>query len=197
MASYAVFLATGHTLQARSIKGESTNVYLHNVATFVVMFDTIDHWLWHPQSVRQFQTVLSGSASTTQYKRFEEIPERQKPFTLAMLHLHKERLYNLPKDCYRVALRCWFVIVIHSGYRQAECCQEQSCGALGMEKPSPQNGQQALAFTPHDIVFLGKHKQRITWATAFTIPNSILQVRVHHEWQQWQPWRNKTIKKKQ
>ena len=74
------------------------------------------------------------------------------------------------------------MLSIHGGYRQVEWCQEQSRGALGMEKPSPQNGQQALAFTARDIVFLGKHKQCLTWETAFTSPELFLQVRVCHEW---------------
>ena len=181
MACYAVFLATGHTLRARSIKSASIKTYLHNAATFIMRFDNVDRDAC--KALNDSKLCPPIAQVINECKSFEEIPERREPFTLAMLHLHLEKTCHLPDDCYKVVLQDWFIAGIHGGYRQAEWCQEQGGGALGMEKPSPRHNQQALAFTRRDITFFGKNKKQLSWAQAFANPASIQQAEVRHEWQ--------------
>ena len=116
MACYAIFLATAHTLLARSIKSALIKTYLHNAAIFIIRFDNIDHDAC--KALKDSKLCPQEPVAQVIYKCkcFEKIPERREPFTLSMLHLHIEKTCNLPKDCYRVVLGDWFVVGIHGGY---------------------------------------------------------------------------------
>ena len=114
MACYAVFLARGHSLRCRSIKSDTIKIYLHNAATFVSRFDTVDR----DARKKEGETKLCPPVASVVgiVKRYEDMKNRREPFTLGMLHLLFSKVYFISKDSCKAALANWFTVGIHGGY---------------------------------------------------------------------------------
>ena len=85
MACYADFLARGHSLCCRSIKSDTIKIYLHNAATFVLRFNTVNC----DARKKEGETKLCPPVASVVgiVKKYKEMKNRREPFTLGMLHL--------------------------------------------------------------------------------------------------------------
>ena len=100
LAMYAVFLATGHAISCRSIKSSSVTKYIGDIANFLRQFakDTT-------RDVRKVGNNLAHQISsiTTEMKRFEDITNRQEPWSLYLQtqlwnHCEKEPLDSFARN---------------------------------------------------------------------------------------------------
>ena len=93
MECYVVFLARGHSLCCQSIKSDTIKIYLHNAATFVSRFDTVNR----DARKKEGETKLCPPVASVVgiVKKYKDMTNCREPFTLGMLHLLFFRKYIL------------------------------------------------------------------------------------------------------
>ena len=81
---YAVYLANGHTLTARSIKAETIGKYILAAASLIQMFDKLHR---DPRKVDgQTTTCPQIQKVIAEVKRYENVPHRCEPL-LSLIHI--------------------------------------------------------------------------------------------------------------
>ena len=82
LACYATFLATGHTLQSKSIKAETIQKYLFEAKTFIQKFDLLKRDATFDEDTNKQATCISKVLQ--EQERFEKLKNRREPYTVAM-----------------------------------------------------------------------------------------------------------------
>ena len=124
LAMFALHLFTGHSIQAKSIKLGTIQGYIRSVGTFLQQYhpDSIDPRFDRPGDQRV------GALLTTVFERirkYENIPDRQEPFTIEMLEFVLAWAAEIDDDdCLIAVLADWYVIGLHLGLRKSEWAQE-------------------------------------------------------------------------
>lgn len=180
MACYAIFLNSGHTVTQCRIKAKTIEKYLLAAATFIAQFDHIPgrdaRKLPNMQSLSPIVKKVLDSIT-----KFETIPDKREPYTLAMQHALSKKITNPRNDDILTVLYQWFAVCLQGGNRQAEWCQSRKSKNLTIYDLNPKNESQA--FTPNDIQFLGSRKDLIPIAEALTDRVRVHHVRICYRWQ--------------
>ena len=158
MALYAMHLAQGHGIQCRTIKSGTIQRYLMAAATI-----SENHKLPDPRLNSRGITSPYIYKVLNELKRWEAMPNRREPVTVAMLHKMHALCAILHDDSLETALYDWNVLGIYYGFRLGEWAQNASTKSMPLRSidGSP------IAFTFNDITFYGPNRKRLhqTWDT--------------------------------
>ena len=78
LACYAAFLATGHTLQSKSIKAETIRKYLFEAKTFIQKFDHLKRDTTVDEDTTKQANCISKVLQ--EQERFEKLKNRREPY---------------------------------------------------------------------------------------------------------------------
>lgn len=187
MAIYVAHLATGSTIFCRSIRASSIELYLRNVSSFFLRFP---RWspseLFHndPRYHLAHDTEMAPCIREVlaECKRWDKVPNRCEPFTLAMWDFLDEYADKQGPDSVWAACRDWFGCALYGGFRLTEWAQDDAhpCPTEPMIAP---NGS-PRAFSLDDIEFLDGHCRPLDILDALARPGpSLNRCRTTYSWQ--------------
>ena len=179
MACYATFLATGHTLQSKSIKADTIQKYLTDAKTFIQKFDLIKRDATIDEATNK--TAFCISKVITEQRRFEGVKNRREPYTIAMHKTLHQQTQLRAKHSKESACCDWFLLALVFGWRQIEFCQSAGSGILTRVCQNLFND--AYAFTLNDIKLYGTGKIKLNFETAMKILTLMQYIKVHFRWQ--------------
>ena len=175
LAMYATHLATGSTLHFRSIKASTIAAYLHDVATFLGRFRSID-----PRFISSTDTKLAPVISKVleEQRRWESVPHRREPFTL---ELHKEiaTLPTIALDdcCLDAAMTNWTLCNLYAGCRGVEWAQTSSSQRY-LSTFLRNRFQHAYAFTPADVLCFTDSSLPVSITVAIAKPSLVGKIKL-------------------
>jgi hypothetical protein len=179
MASYAIFLATGHAIRSKSIKGDTISNYLLAASTLISLFDPIKR---DARKLDQSDKICDAVTRVIrEVKRFEKVPKRCEAYTIAMHRRLFETTRFVSKDCSNAANFDWNGVGLQGGNRRSEWCQDRGSGILTKIELSPIGDTKA--FTLSDITFYARNKVELKLEAAMKQPDSIMHTRVCYTWQ--------------
>ena len=179
MACYATFLATGHTLQSKSIKADTIQKYLTDAKTFIQKFDLIKRDATIDEATNK--TAFCISKVITEQRRFEGVKNRREPYTLAIHRTLHQQTQLQAKHSKESACCDWFLLALLFGWRQIEFCQSAGSGIL--TRVHLNSFGDAYAFTLNDIRLYGSGKIELDFKTAMKIPTLMKYIKVQFRWQ--------------
>ena len=145
---YATHLATGSTLHFRSIKAGTIAGYLHDVASLLGRYRSID-----PRFVSATDTKLAPVIAKVldEQKRWELVPNRREPFTLEL----QQQIASLPSIqldlcCLDAAMANWTMCNLYAGCRGIEWAQT-NCTHRTLSTFHRNRFGNAYAFTLADV----------------------------------------------
>jgi hypothetical protein len=152
-------------LQCKSIKSGTIKMYCLNVATFVSLFD--------PQ--RRDPRYATPSSKTMafpltkvflEFARWEVMPNRREPYSLAMQACLHELAKSQPPDTIAPVLWNWFLTMLQAASRRGEWAQP--LGRYNLTKPDLNFKGAKIAFTLANVQFMlvGKRRCSILHALA-------------------------------
>ena len=118
LACYAAFLATGHTLQSKSIKADTIKKYLFEAKTFISKFDLRKRDVSIDEETNK--TAACITKVIQEQERFEGLKNRREPYTIAMHKALHERTQLQHKHSKESACCDWFLLAVIFGFRQIE-----------------------------------------------------------------------------
>ena len=157
MISYALYLLTGQTLLAKSIKVATVKLYLKAV---------VDYFGEH----RQFNPTLDEKGNKLQVleslyhegSRWEKMPNRAEPLTPEMVKFLVDNSANLHPDSACSAYSDWAVLSLQTGFRISEYAQTHSAQHMPLKAQVALNiDGTSKAFIASDFKFLGHHRQPV------------------------------------
>ena len=179
LACYAAFLATGHTLQSKSIKAETIRKYLFEAKTFIQKFDLIKRDTTVDEDTNKQANCISKVLR--EQERFEKLKNRREPYTVAMHRRLHERTQLQYKHGKESACCDWFLLALIFGWRQIEWAQSAGSGLL--TRVHLNDFGDVYAFTMNDIRLYGAGKIELNFAFALKNPSLIMYVKVTFRWQ--------------
>jgi hypothetical protein len=178
LAMYATHLATGSTLYCRSIKASTIAAYLHDVATFLGRYRSID-----PRFVSATDTKLAPVIGKVleEQRRWETVPNRREPFTLE-LHNEIATLPSIALDncCLDAAMANWTLCNLYAGCRGVEWAQTSSSNRY-LSTFLRNRFQHAYAFTLADVECFTVASQPVSIAAAIATPPLIGKIKLRFE----------------
>lgn len=170
MALYAMHLAQGYGIQCRTLKSGTIQRYLLAAATI-----SENHKLPDPRLNNRGITSSYIHKVLNELKRWEDMPNRREPVTVAMLRKMHALCDTMHDDSLESALYDWNVLGIYYGFRLGEWAQNVST------KPMPLRSTDGspIAFTFNDITFYGPNRTRLnqTWETTLD-PTAVAEVQL-------------------
>ena len=154
MAAYAIFLATGHTIQSKSIKASTIEKYLYDAKGFIQKFDPTNRDARKDEHAGKIAEPIIKVLD--EQKQFEKVPNRRERYTIAIHKLLFQKTQLLSDDCSDSTNKDLMGLGIHYGFRQAEFCQSAGSGILTRVYKNPFG--QPYAFTLDDVKLYGKGK---------------------------------------
>ena len=174
LALYAVHLASGSSIQCKSIKADTIRDYLLDVARFLGRANPRD-----PRKIDQFSRSLAEPINKVlqAVQKYEQVPNRQEPYTKEMWRHQQNRAAFDSPDTLHPALRDWFGLGLHLGFRQSEWAQE-GCNYLHGNFERDIFGD-ARSFCLNDIEFFTGYMQPVPYTEALNLPpNTITRARI-------------------
>jgi hypothetical protein len=171
MAMYATHLGTGNTLQGRVIGTGTISQYLRAGATFIQLFDE------EPGRDALKEPGKTGTCSPVdktikELKRFEDIPNRREPYTLAMQKALVTEAACVDPDSMLAAMAEWFGTMLQAGGRRSEWAQERHHHNT-KRKPQLNIRGEPAAFCLRDVEFLAAGKKKLELAAALANPHTV------------------------
>ena len=169
LALYALHLASGHSLQCRTLKAATVSKYIFDVASMITPLIGMDPRRTLPDSpklVPQLQLVFE------EMRKWERVSDkRREPFTPAMLSFLHTVVNREPPDhspdSLLATLADFFTCGLFAGYRQSEWSQDNSTDPA---HPDLNKYGQTAAFCLLDSTFLALGDVRITLDQALALP---------------------------
>ena len=148
LALYASFLASGHTLYSKQIKAATIESYLRDVARFLGRFCDVD-----PRFPSALDSRLAPPirAVLDELKRWEKVPNKLEPFTLAMLAYLETLAAKLSPDGLIATCVDFFLFGLYAACRLSEYAQRDANRRLGSQALDVAGVP--LAFQPIDFEF--------------------------------------------
>ena len=181
MAMFALHLASGHTLQCKSIKGGTIGDYCYAAAQLILIFDQDDKGYARDPRKTPGNLIMSPAFQDviTEVKRWDGMPNRREPFTVAMYRYVAKRATEIgdPDSLWAVCAN-FFGAGLYGGFRLSEWAQPNSYPKFGSFNPIPDGPLkgQAKAFTSGDIRFFNRQHRRLTHDQALHDPSSVAKV---------------------
>ena len=159
-ASYAAFLATGHSIQCKVIKSTSISQYLLDAAR---LFSSLDPENRDPRLDTRGNICKEITTVINRAKKFESIPNRVEPFLPAMQDWLVEHRKKLRVNSFGYAMSNWCAVNFQAGNCQCKCFQPRG-------KRHSTNFEKNImgdpyAFTRNDIEFIDTKGRVISWET--------------------------------
>ena len=178
LAMYATHLATGSSLHCRSIKSSTIASYIHDIATFLGRFRSID-----PRFISTADSALAPVIAKViaEQKRWEMVPNRHEPFTVEM-HLAIADIAAARQDdcCLEAAMANWTLCNLYAGCRGIEWAQTQlahrSVGTYHKNR-----FKNAYAFTLTDVLCFTINSSPLTFAQALANPTLVEKIKLRFE----------------
>ena len=125
---YTVYLAKGHTLQARSICADTISKYLMAAALLVQVFNNQKR---DPRKQDNKLTICPQIQKIiAEVQRFEFIPNQQEPLDVSMIRHHlKQSVFSLFTSK-SAAMGNFWIVGYHAGLRHSKWCQEKLAHAV-------------------------------------------------------------------
>lgn len=160
-AQYTAHLCTGHTIHSKAIRYNTVLRYLHDAATFVKLQTGIDprFELGSDSFAEPIQRILA------EYKRWEEVPNRREPWTIAMQDALDDHNNNIDHpsrdDLLNHAIADWCGLGLSTGYRKGEWAQPTQAHA-DIRNPDTKDWRGIIpAMLPEDFTFYDNTGRRI------------------------------------
>jgi len=167
MALYAVHLATGSTLQCKSIKADSILRYLSHVATFLRPHTQHgDPRYWNSTDKEIAREIKS---ITDEVRRWEKQKDRREPFTVAMWQHIEKLARDVNDDEILPSLRDWTALGLHVGLRLGEWAQDSPLGDISTEPKKNFRGE-PYAFCLDDFECFDKTNRKLSWTEVRDMP---------------------------
>jgi hypothetical protein len=171
---YAVHLGTGHSLLLKSIKSGTIATYCLNAATFLALFDEKERDSRKTEGDSSFAPCYDKVLK--ELRRWELMPNRREPYTIAMQRRLIARAAPHPLDGRLQALKNWFSVMLQAGGRLGEWAQKR--GDHHISKAATDFKGNPRAFSLDDVEFLGRGKIRLTFAEALSDRSRVKYVRL-------------------
>ena len=177
-ACYAAFLALGHTLWCKTVKSATIANYLRTAAFYVrdarrrqldMNSSNSNIIIWQDPRIDMTtgQTDDRIAAVLAEVKRWENIPDRQEPLTVDMIHYQHLQVKKNKPHSEDAAMYDWEVFGIYAGNRLSEWAQYDG-------KPIVENiDGTAKAFTITDLKFFGENRRRMSLHDALRRPHLV------------------------
>ena len=146
LALFALDLSTGNTLLAKSIKSATIARYLQAAALI-----SERHKLMDPRKTLHGTQSPAISRVLNELKRWENMPDRKEPVTVAMVLLLAKSAFQASPDSFAAAFYDWTVLGLHYGFR----CQEWAIPAGSRAHVPLAPDGRPVAFTFEDLRFFG------------------------------------------
>jgi hypothetical protein len=168
---YALHIAAGCSLYFKTIKVGTIKRYIAAVATFLALFGSSrTDFRYAAPGDQKFHPTLQ--AVYTELTRWETVPNRREPFSLAMIDAQAKKVKdtNAPFLSFDAAFLDWSEVGTFNGNRRAEWCQDSSHS--NPEKPQINRFGDAMAFCPNDIEMRTPGGRRLVGAAILQLPVS-------------------------
>lgn len=178
LAMYATHLATGSTLHFRNVKASTIAGYLHDVATFLGRYRTVD-----PRFVSTTDTKLAPVIAKVldEQKRWEQVPNRREPFnldlqvTIANFPAAKADLHSL-----EAGMANWTLCNLYAGCRGIEWAQT-NCTHRPLTTFHRNRFGNAYAFTLADVQCFTEMSCPVLNPLALTNPEMVAKIKLRFE----------------
>ncbi|KAG7365319.1 hypothetical protein IV203_038522 [Nitzschia inconspicua] len=167
-ACYAAHLGSGHTLSRRNIRSDTIRNYLYAAATLVQMFhpEGLD-----PRKEKGLHAICpSIDKVLKELRRWENIPDRREPYTVAMQLLFCSKATSSDPNSKVSALCDWFSVMLQAGGRRCEWAQPSHISDFQRTPEQNVRGDPA-AFCIDDITFFRPGKRSLRLDDALADPN--------------------------
>ncbi|KAG7345240.1 hypothetical protein IV203_032771 [Nitzschia inconspicua] len=167
-ACYAAHLGSGHTLSRRNIRSDTIRNYLYAAATLVQMFhpEGLD-----PRKEKGLHAICpSIDKVLKELRRWENIPDRREPYTVAMQLLFCSKATSSDPNSKVSALCDWFSVILQAGGRRCEWAQPSHISDFQRTPEQNVRGDPA-AFCIDDITFFRPGKRSLRLDDALADPN--------------------------
>ena len=153
--SFAIYLLSGHTLLARSIKVGTAKQYIKAVSDYFSMNN-------------QFNPAVDESGNLPhelnkvfrEAKRWESMPNRSEALTPEMVEFLYDQGNTSHQNSALAALADWSVLSLQAGFRISEYAQSHTAQHMNVSSPCAKNiDGSAKAYIHSDFRFTGKNKQ--------------------------------------
>ena len=173
LAIYASHLATGFTLWSRSVKSNTIQKYIRDVAKFIGPHSGVDPRKLDPTDRRVAPPI---QAVIDEVARWETVPNRREPLTLEMVATLRQHASTSDPDSLHSACLNWFVCGLHAGFRMSEWGQSTQ---TDIEHPQCDAKGIPLAFRLQDIELRLVNNRRTTLVNALSLkPHQVERVRL-------------------
>ena len=155
--AFAVFLLSGHSLLAKSIKVNTAKCYIKSVSDYF-------------QKNNQFNPAIDESGATPndldkvykEAKRWESMPNRAEALTPEMVEYLYDQGQLAHQDSAIAAYADWAVLSLQAGFRISEYAQSHSAMYMSVFKPCAKNiDGSSKAFIHSDFRFTGPNKSQL------------------------------------
>lgn len=176
MATYATHLGTGGSLNCQQLKSSTISKYLLDIAKLIKCLHPEGR---DPRKKDNAQTELAPPirAVLKELERYEKVPNRREPYTLAMhAKFAASESPETHDSCLHKALLPWFAVATHAGLRRSEWCQPKH--QRNPSTPELNIFHEPKAFLPRDIEFTTIGKVPIPHDEALRNPSTVFCVYV-------------------
>ena len=178
LAMYATHLATGSTLHCRAIKANTIASYLHDIATFLGRFRSID-----PRFISAADTSLAPVIAKViaEQRRWEMVPNRREPFTVEMHNaIANSAKIQMDDCCLAAAMANWTLCNLYAGCRGIEWAQTQTAHQ-NIHTFHKNRFKNAYAFTLNDVMCFTLNSSPLTFAQALNKPAIVEKIKLRFE----------------
>jgi hypothetical protein len=177
-ACYAVFLALGHTLWCKTIKSATITNYLHTAANHVgdaprrlldMNNNNSNIITWQDPCIDMTTGKTDDRIASVllEVKRWENIPDRQEPLTVDMIHYQNLQCNKNTPHSNDAVMYDWEVFGIYAGNRLSEWAQYDG-------KDIVENINRTVkAFTITDLKFFGENRRHMSFHNALQCPHFV------------------------
>lgn len=179
MAMYAQYLASGNTVRRTPVRSKTILLYLRHAADYFKVFDPLGR---DPRTTGDSTDLCRPlKRITDNLRRFEQLPDKKQPYTLAM-HRHVLTVASgSDPDGLRWALYQWHTVALQGGMRRCEWCQPRQHHARTTYELNPTASCYAL--TLDDIAFYDSDRRPIPLLSALSSRTAPQRVRITYRWQ--------------
>ena len=145
---YTEYCCVGNTLQNKIVRKATVDQYLDVAVKFVKSHTKTDPTI-DPETAKRHEFI---EAALAELKRWEKVPNRRMPLTIAMIRWLADQAKATHVDSLENAIVDWLIVGLHTGYRSIEWCQEKNPEKHGFYRADDPD-KSIYAVCANDITF--------------------------------------------